>query len=135
MQTIASPGIRSAAELGTRQTPLASTRGLAAVSPIVEASAEIPNPFRISLISRRGEFWSYPYHLMGLIECASPSGLTIHCTCSSVEKIALAGRGLDRVAMALNGQRLVAITESDSVDFAKEGLVVRQIEIVRRPVK
>ncbi len=86
-------------------------------------------------MSRKGEFWSYPYHFLGLIEFSSPTELTINCTCSSLDKIIITGRGLDKVALALNGQRLVGIEESASADFAKEGIVVRQISIVKKPAK
>lgn len=135
MNSISSPGIRSAAELGTRSTPLAATQGLAAASPIIEASPEIPDPSRISFISRKGEFWSYPYHFVGLVEFTSPTELTVFCTCSSVDRIVITGRGLEKVAKAINGQRLVAITESDSVEFAKDGTVVRKITIEKKPDK
>lgn len=99
--------------------------------PFVEAQSSSLGPSRFAVITRTGEYWSYPYSYVGLIECPSPESLTIHCCDGKVASIEISGRGLDAVAVSLCRQRLIAITESDHVDFRQGGVVVSRVQIIR----
>ena len=83
------------------------------------------------MISRTGEYWSYPYAYVGLVECPSPEAISIHCNSGEVASIEIRGRGLDAIAVALSSQRLLAVTESDHADFRGQGTVVAALTIRR----
>jgi hypothetical protein len=108
-----------------------SRASAAATQPFVEAAASAPLPVRFAVISRTGEYWSYPYAYVGLVECPTPELITIHCCDEAVSSIEITGRGLDAVATALYNQRLLAVTESDHADFRQDGVVVAKVLINR----
>jgi hypothetical protein len=103
--------------------------------PYTEAPPTEASPARFALITRKGEYSSYPYAYVGLIECPTPTALTIKCNCSEVSCIEVRGRGLDQVAIVLSSQRLIALTESEHPDYLGSGTVVRSIEILRKESK
>lgn len=92
--------------------------------PFVECDIGNAPLSRFAVKTRKGEYWSYPYSHVGLIECPSQDRIVIHCNCGLVKTIEIKGRGLRKIAEYLTEARLQIIYETDNPKFVKEETVV-----------
>lgn len=127
--------MRSPPILGTWRRPPPSLRVSQAPLAYEVAEEGSPQPDRFVLVSRTGVYRSYPYSLVGLIECPTPDRLVLNCTGGGVEKITITGRGLDKLAGLFSARRLVRLSESDHDAFAMEGVVVMSVVVGAQPVQ
>lgn len=119
--------------LGSKPAPPASPTAMVADLPYTEAPPNEAPPARFALITRKGEYSSYPYAYVGLIECPTPAALSIKCNCSEVSCIEVRGRGLDQIAVALCSQRVMAISETENPEYQDCCVIVSSVEILRKP--
>lgn len=87
---------------------------------------------RVSFITKRGEFWSYPYSHMSAIHAPNPGEVIITCGCSTYARICITGRELNKLILALHAQRVLAIEESDNLQTMAPGTLVRTITFYER---
>lgn len=90
---------------------------------------------RLLLRSRQGHCWSYPYGYLGLISMLSPKCLRLHCTSAEVEAILVHGIKLDSILVALCEHRVVMLCESDNPLIAKDGVIIREIQVLAGKAK
>lgn len=90
---------------------------------------------RLLLRSRQGHCWSYPYGYFGLISMLSPKCLRLHCTSAEVEAILIHGIKLDSILVALCEHRIVMLCESDNPLISKEGVIIREIQVLAGKAK
>ncbi|WP_269537010.1 hypothetical protein [Cerasicoccus fimbriatus] len=84
---------------------------------------------RLTLISRQGAQFSYPYAYIGLLQMKHPSLITIHCTCSTVDTISIQGWNLGELARLFDLQRLTTVWESPLDNPQQADMVVETIGI------